>query len=79
MMNKITEYTVQVDKEKTQWFLSGVLHRADGPAIEYSNGDKSWYLKGVKVTEQAVMKPVKKMTIVEIEALLGHRIQIIAG
>jgi hypothetical protein len=125
MMNKITEYTVQVDEEKTQWFLNGVLHRhdgpaveynnghkiwylngkyhradgpaheysnghkiwylngkahrADGPAIEYSDGHKSWYLEGVKVTEQAVMKPVKEMTIVEIEALLGHPIQIIAG
>jgi len=26
------------------WFLDGKLHRADGPAIEYTNGDKIWYL-----------------------------------
>ena len=24
------------------------LHRVDGPAIEYSNGDKSWYLNGLR-------------------------------
>jgi hypothetical protein len=125
MMNKITEYIVQADKEKTQWFLNGKLHRAGGPAVEYynghkewyrngklhrvngpaieysdgqrewflngnphradgpavklSNGHKEWFLNGEKVTEQAVMKPVKKITVVEIEALLGYSIKIIAG
>ena len=28
------------DKEKT------ILHREDGPAIEYPDGDKAWYLNG---------------------------------
>jgi hypothetical protein len=41
------EYTVKVhpngDKE---WFLNGMLHREDGPAIECANGDKEWYLNG---------------------------------
>ncbi|MDE1834752.1 MAG: hypothetical protein KGH64_05445 [Candidatus Micrarchaeota archaeon] len=32
------------DKE---WRLpNGKLHRTDGPAIEYANGDKEWYLNG---------------------------------
>jgi hypothetical protein len=39
------EYTVKVhpngDKE---WFLNGMLHREDGPAVECANGDKIWYL-----------------------------------
>ena len=26
------------------WYLNGVLHRTDGPAIERSNGTKIWYL-----------------------------------
>jgi hypothetical protein len=26
--------------------LNDQLHRADGPAIEYANGDKMWYLNG---------------------------------
>jgi hypothetical protein len=59
--------------------LNGKLHRTDGPAIEYSNGGGSWYLNDVRVTEEAVMKPVKKITVVEIEALLGYSIKIIAG
>jgi hypothetical protein len=147
MMNNTTENTVQVAKEKTQWFFNGELHRADGPAVEYNNGDKAWflngrrhrtdgpaieynngdkiwylngelhradgpavkwsdghkiwylngkphradgpavewsngrlwYLNGVEVTEQAVMKPVKEMTVVEIEAMLGCSIKIIVG
>ena len=26
------------------WYLSDLLHREDYPAIEYTNGDKRWYL-----------------------------------
>lgn len=29
-----------------QYFLNGKLHREDGPAIEYVNGDLRWYLNG---------------------------------
>jgi hypothetical protein len=36
-------------------------------------------LNGVEVTEQAVMKPVKEMTVAEIEAMLGCSIKIIVG
>ena len=25
-----------------------ILHREDGPAVEYANGDKSWYQNGLK-------------------------------
>ena len=28
------------------WYLEGKLHRVDGPAVEYANGDKYWYLEG---------------------------------
>ena len=28
------------------WRLNGELHRTDGPAIEWANGDKCWYLNG---------------------------------
>jgi hypothetical protein len=31
---------------------NGLLHREDGPAIEYLNGDKEWYLNGMEHTEQ---------------------------
>lgn len=29
-----------------QWFLNGVRHREDGPAVENANGMKIWYLNG---------------------------------
>ena len=30
----------------------GQLHREDGPAIEYGDGNKLWYLSGEELTEQ---------------------------
>ena len=32
--------------ETKQWYLNGQLHREDGPAIEWLNGDKEWFLNG---------------------------------
>jgi len=40
------EYTVKVNDNCTEWFLNGVLHRENGPAVEWLNGDKSWYKEG---------------------------------
>jgi hypothetical protein len=31
-----------------RWYLNDVLHREDGPAVEYSDGyKKSWYINGL--------------------------------
>ena len=39
------ECKVKVYEDRTEWFLlEGELHREDGPAIEYVNGHKEWYL-----------------------------------
>lgn len=40
------EYTVQVDETYTRWLHDGFLHREDGPAVEFTNGDKQWWIKG---------------------------------
>ena len=41
------EYIVKVYGDKTEWRnKKGQLHREDGPAREWANGDKSWWLKG---------------------------------
>jgi hypothetical protein len=29
-----------------RWYLNGQLHRVDGPAVEFINGDKEWFLNG---------------------------------
>ena len=34
------------------WYLNGQYHREDGPAVEYANGDKEWYLNDEKLTEE---------------------------
>ena len=41
------EYRVKVNNKKTQWHnLEGELHREDGPAVEWADGTKSWWLNG---------------------------------
>ena len=59
------------------WYLHGKLHREDGPAVEQSNGARSWFLNGKQVTEQEVMKPMKELTVAEIEQLLGYKVKIV--
>jgi hypothetical protein len=40
-------YTVTVNEYGTkQWHQNGKLHRLDGPAVEWANGDKKWYQNG---------------------------------
>ena len=29
-----------------EWYLDGLTHREDGPAVEYLNGYKQWYIHG---------------------------------
>jgi len=41
------EYTVRVYEDKTKWLNSdGEFHREDGPAVEYADGYKSWWING---------------------------------
>jgi hypothetical protein len=47
------DYTVRVFECGPKfWYLNGVLHREDGPAIEYTNGGKEWWINGKEITEQ---------------------------
>jgi len=46
------EYTVQVFKNRAEWFFDGKLHREDGPAIEYTDGTKYWYKYGLYHREE---------------------------
>ena len=39
------EYVIKVYTNGDKyWYLNGISHREDGPAIELSNGSKFWYL-----------------------------------
>jgi hypothetical protein len=66
------EYTVKVYAFYTEWYHNGKLHREDGPAIEYANGDKSWWRNGIRYTEEAFLAKTKKTCagkIVEIDGV----------
>jgi len=44
------KYTVEINQNKTiLWYKEGtnILHREDGPACEYANGNKEWYQNGL--------------------------------
>jgi hypothetical protein len=45
------EYTVKVYKSGKVWYQNGVLHREDGPAIEYADGNIEWYQNGKRHRE----------------------------
>ena len=40
-------YTVKTDGYGTKyWYQNGQLHREDGPAIEYADGNRYWFQNG---------------------------------
>ena len=41
-------YRIEVDKDGTRRYHNGAnqLHRENGPAVEYADGDKYWYQNG---------------------------------
>ena len=40
------EYEVREYHDRTEWYIDGKRHREDGPAVEYADGSKSWYING---------------------------------
>ena len=74
------EYTVRVFSNRTEWYINGKLHREDGPAVEYANGYKGWWLNGENLTEEEFNRrtqPTKELTVAEIEELLGHKVKVV--
>ena len=59
----MTKYIVKVDTERTRWWYNenNLLHRTDGPAVEYADGTKLWYLNDVKLTESEFLAKTKKI------------------
>ncbi len=45
--NHIPSAEFKIDSYKTKkWLLNGLLHRENGPAVEYADGGKMWYVAG---------------------------------
>lgn len=46
------EYIVRVYENRTEWYnKEGELHREGGPAVEWNDGDKEWWLNGARHRE----------------------------
>jgi hypothetical protein len=59
-------YTVKVNEYKTKfWYLNDNLHREDGPAVEWADGTKSWYLNGKGLTEAEFNLKIKKTIVID--------------
>lgn len=75
------EYTVKVYDNGTKfWYLGMLLHREDGPAIEYADGFKEWYLNGEPLTQAEHAKqtaPAIEMTVAEICKALGKKVKVV--
>ena len=49
-----------LDSDGTKrWCLNNKYHREDGPAIEWSDGSKSWIFNGEEVTWKEVFRQAK--------------------
>ena len=41
------------------WYLNDKLHRTDGPAVEFKDGDKRWFINGVKLSENDYLQATR--------------------
>jgi len=46
-----TDGPAYITEAVKEWFQYGSLHRLDGPAVEWNNGDEEWWIRGVKYTK----------------------------
>ncbi len=42
------------------WFLNGERHRTDGPAVEFKDGTKLWYLNDESLSENDYLQRTRK-------------------
>ena len=45
---------------------NNILHREDGPAIEFKRGRKGWFLDGIEYTHEEYKKKMRRNKIKEI-------------
>lgn len=66
------EYIVRVYNGRTEWRnKERQLHREDGPAVEFANGEKFWYINGKQFAEQEFNNRKKEFSMDEIAKALG--------
>jgi hypothetical protein len=48
---KFRNIEIRFENHYCYWYKNGLLHREDGPTVEYSNGNKEWYKNGERHRE----------------------------
>ena len=47
------KYDIKIDTSgNKRYYVNNVLHREDGPAVEYASGEKFWYNNGLLHREE---------------------------
>jgi hypothetical protein len=58
------EYIVRVYEDRTEWRQNGQRHRIDGPAVEWADGRKGYWIEDIEYTEKAFLKETRKMRVI---------------
>ena len=45
------KYKIKLNLIVRHYYFNNKLHREDGPAVEWGNGTKFWYLNGEELTK----------------------------
>jgi len=57
---KKTGIFIKISDKAKRHYLNDFLHREDGPAIEFPNGNKEYYISGIEYLEEYYWKEIKK-------------------
>ena len=57
------KYRIEVDEDGSRRYYNtnGELHRTDGPAVEYFNGDRVWFINDEQLSEAEFNQAVKNV------------------
>jgi len=51
-------YTSQTNLKR--WYINDKLHRTDGPACDYTDGTKCWYLNDIELSQEEYLRTTRK-------------------
>jgi hypothetical protein len=49
---KVTGPSIVKDEDGVSYWLDNLLHRLDGPAIDYKNGNNWYYIRGYELNKE---------------------------
>ena len=61
VMKETGSNRLYIVKNIKYWYQNGELHRETGPAVEYANGSKWWYLSDTGMSEEEFNEIMKEI------------------